>query len=181
MTGKNMVLDDTIQNYAEQKFRRLDKFLPHIERIEVELTRQPTRHVQDHYVCQANVIVAGNLMLRGEERAADARVAVDALADLLEQLLQRQHGKFESLRRITAPGRLPPAPDEAFTEPSTLEIVLGDFGIDPATITHLQERGIRTIEQLRSVVDDGHLTAWLGPGWERQAHDLVQVVEKLRM
>lgn len=180
MTGKNLVLTDAIEHYATQKFGKLARHQPKLQRVDVELALQSTRDVQDHYVCQANLIADGRLELRGEERAADPRVAIDALVDLLEQRLQRQRERVESYRRPTAGGHLPPSPMEAFAQPSTLEIVLSDFGIDPDTIHHLQERGIRTLDQLRAVVDDGHLAAWLRPVREHQVQQLVSVVEKLR-
>jgi ribosomal subunit interface protein len=181
MTGKNMVLNDALERYATEKFHRLTHFRPDLESAEVELTRQATRDVQNHYVSQANLIAEGRLIARAEERAGDPYVAIDALVDLLERQLQRQHERIGSERRPTAHGHLPPAPPEAFREPSTLEIVLSDFGIDAATIAHLEERGIHTIEQLRALVDDDRLSAWLGPGWERQTRDLIQVIEKLRL
>ncbi|HUX86286.1 MAG TPA: ribosome-associated translation inhibitor RaiA [Chloroflexota bacterium] len=181
LTGKNMVLTDAIEHYATQKFSRLARHRPKLERAEVELTLQATREIQDHYVCQANLIEAGHLVLRGEASAADPRVAIDALLDLLEQQLERQHERVVSFRRSTAEGHLPPTPEDAFVEPSTLEVVLSDYGIDARTISHLQERGIRTMEQLRAAVDDGHLAVRLGPGYDHQARDLTRVIEKLRL
>lgn len=181
LTGKNMLLTDAVEHYATEKFSRLARHRPKLERAEVELTRQATREIQDHYVCQGNLIEAGRLVLRGEARAANPNIAIDALVDLLEQRLERQHERVASFRRSTAEGHLPPTPEEAFVEPSTLEIVLSDYGIDARTISHLQERDIRTMEQLRAAVDDGHLAVRLGPGYDRQTRDLTRVVDKLRL
>ncbi len=181
LTGKNMVLDDAIEQYATRKFHKLARYRPDLDRVDVELTRQTTRDVQDHYVCQANLIAKGRLILRGEERAAEPRVSVDTLVDHLEQQLQRQHERTESLRRLTAQGHLPPAPPEAFARPSTFEVILADFGIDEDTITHLEHRGVRTMDQLRALVDDNRLGPWLGPGYERQTRALIEVIEKLRL
>ncbi len=181
LTGKNMVLGDDIEQYATRKFRKLARHRPDLDRVDVELTRQTTRDVQDHYVCQANLIARGRLIVRGEERAAEPRVSIDTLIDHLEQQLQRQHERVESLRRLTAQGHLPPSPPEAFVHPSTLEIILADFGIDEALIAHLEERGVRTMDQLRALVDDDRLGPWLGPGYERQTQALIEVIEKLRL
>ncbi len=181
LTGKNMVLGDAVERYARRKFGKLVRYGRDLESVEVEVTRQATRDVQNHYVCQANLIARGRLILRGEERAAEPRVAIDALVDQLEQQLQRRHERIESRRRLTAQGHLPPSPPEAFERPSTLEAVLADFGIDETTIAHLQDRGVQTIDQLRALVDDDRLGPCLGPGYERQARDLAEIVEKLRL
>lgn len=181
LTGKNMALSDAVERYATRKFGKLARYRPDLDSADVEITRQATRDVQDHYVCQANLIARGRLILRGEERAAEPRVAIDTLVDQLEQQLQRQHERIESRRRLTAGGHLPPSPPEAFARPSTLEAVLAEFGVDEATIAHLQDRGIRTMDQLRALVDDDRLGPWLGPGYERQARELVEIVEKLRL
>jgi len=181
LTGKNIVLSDAVEQDARRKFQRLVRHRPDLERADVELTRQPTRDIQDHYVCQANLIAEGRLVLRGEERAADPLVAIDALVDMLERRLQRQHEKIESRRRPTFQGHLPPTPPEAFGHPSPLEKALADFDVDAATIAHLEERGIRTMEQLRALVDTDRLAERLGTGWEHQTRDLVEVIEKLRL
>lgn len=181
LTGKNMVLTDVIEGYARQKFQRLARYRPDLDRADVELTQQATRDVQDHYVGQANLIAEGRLVLRGEERAADPHVVIDALVDLLEQQLQRQHERIESRRRVTFQGHLPPTPPEAFERPSPLETVLAEYDVDSATIIHLEERGIRTMEQLRALVDTNSLAERLGPGWEHQTGELAEIVDKLRL
>lgn len=180
-TGKNMSLSEGLERYIIEKFGRLARHEPNLERVDVELTQQATRDVQDHYVCQANLIISGRLMLRGEERAADPYVAIDTLVDSLENRLTQLHERWESRRRPTAQGHLPPTPPEAVVEPSTLEAVLSDYDVDQATIIHLEEHGIRTMEQLKALVEDGTLRTRLGPGYGHQARELEKVIEKLRL
>jgi ribosomal subunit interface protein len=175
-----MTLSDDLAAYADKKFRRLDRHQPKLERVEVTLSREATREIQSHFECRANLIASGRLVLRGEEHAADPRVAIDTLVDRLEERLAEQHGFIETNRRPNAQGNLPPMPDDALVNPSTLDVVLSDFGVDDATIGHLKANGIFTLEQLKAAVDDGRLVARLGPGYREQAHDLERVVDKLR-
>ena len=181
LKGKNLVLTDAIERYAVGKFSRLDGFRPNLDRAEVEVSRQATRGIEHHYTVQVNLIAERRLVLRAEEHAADPRVAIDALVDKVERTLQRQHERKESDRRLTAQGHLPPTPPEAFAEPSAMELVLADYGIDEDAIAHVQASGIRTMEQLRAVVEDGRLVPMLGPGFEHVAKDLERVVEQLRL
>jgi ribosomal subunit interface protein len=180
VTGKNMSLGDDLESFIRDKFQRLSHFVRPTDYVDVVVVREPTREIQGHFVTQANVVASGSLVLRGEERAADPRDSIDALVDQLESRMSRQHGFIESERRVTAQGKLPPTPEEAYSHPSTLESVLGDRGIDDDTIHRLQASGILTLEQLRAAVDDGRLHARLGPRFRHEEHELVKIVEQFR-
>src|SRR5690606_8378062 len=113
LRGKNLILTDAMQRFAEEKFGRLAQRRPDLDRVEVEVSRQATHEIEHHFTVQANLIAERRLVLRAEEQAADARVAIDTLVDKVERLLQRQHEQQESDRRLTADGQLPPPPPEA--------------------------------------------------------------------
>jgi len=180
VTGKNMTLGDDLEVFIQGKFRRIDHLLPRNSYFDVVLTREPTREVQGHYVARANLIGSGSLVMRGEESAGDPHVAIDTLVDRLEERLSRQHSFIQTERRVTARGNLPPTPDEELVHPSTLEIILGDHGVDDETIARLEESGIVTLEQLRAAVDDGRLHARLGTRFRHAEHDLVKIVDQFR-
>jgi putative sigma-54 modulation protein len=178
-TGKNTTLSEAIEHYADEKFGRLGRYQPKLDRVEVEITREATRDASGHVVCQANLIAGGRLILRGEVRAADERVAIDTLVDQLEARLERQHQLRESNRRANAHGSLPPAPEADPAEVATFEQLLDDYGVDEEVVDYLVASGIRTLEQLRAVVDDGRLVARLGPRYHRFAPEIVKAVERL--
>jgi ribosomal subunit interface protein len=180
VSGKNVILTDEIQRYAADKIQRLARFEPKLDRVNVEITLQATRDVENHYVVQANLLGAGRLLMRGEVHAAEPKVAIDTLVDTLEERFQRLHDELETERYPTH-GHLPPTPLEAFAEPSVLDRVLGDYGIDEAIIGRLKQHGIYTMEQLRNIVDDGRLSTWLGPDYRRYARKIVRVVEQLKL
>ncbi len=180
LTGKNVALSDDLETYAARKFQHLARYHAKLDRVEVELTREATRDVQNHYVCQANVIGSGSLILRGEVRAADPCVAIDTLVDQLAARFEQQHAFVESERRPNVHGHLPPTPEEAFDQPSTLDRILTDFGVDDRTIARLKASGVLTPEQLRATVEDGRLAALLGPGDRQHLRELERVVEQLR-
>jgi ribosome-associated translation inhibitor RaiA len=180
LTGKNMIIDDELEAYARKRFDRLSRDSPPIERVEVVITREATRDVQGHYTCSARVVASGQIRWNGQQSAAVPRDAIDAVADLLDAQLGHEHNFVETNRRPNAHGRLPPAPEEALTTPSTLDLVLSDFGVDDEVIAQLRASGIYTMEQLEAAVDDGRLVTHLGPRYQEQARKLQRVVEKLR-
>lgn len=180
-TGKNMVLSPSLEHYLAEKFGRLDRYDPRLDRAMVEITPETTKDVQNHYVVQANLIGDGRLILRGEQRAADPFVAIDTLAGILARRLERRHDKMVRQNQLVrGRNQLPPAPAVAFGPDSTLDTVLADFGINDATIQLLKAHGIWSMEQLRAAVDRNQLAPRLGPGHDRQARRLAIVVEQLR-
>ncbi len=87
--ARGMPLDDTLVEYVQRKFARLERYAANLSRAEVELSQEATREVSGRRVVQVNLIADTVLLLRGEERAADIHAAVDTLFDNLRRRLQR--------------------------------------------------------------------------------------------
>jgi putative sigma-54 modulation protein len=89
-----------VQRYIEKRLRSVERYLPTIRRIEVEVDREDTRSAQQRTVVQVTLDVNGTL-IRAEERAADVFSAVDAARDVLRRQVRRFKGKvyFERRRR----------------------------------------------------------------------------------
>jgi len=90
--GKNMDVSPRIQDYIEKKVARLDRHLPGISTIEVEVTQEDTKSQVNRYVVQITLNINGRI-LRGQERASTAFVAVDTVVDTVERRLERFKGK----------------------------------------------------------------------------------------
>jgi len=100
--GKDMALDESLIEYAERKFGKLDRYLDGLQLVEVELIHEPTREVEGRQVVRANLL-GNRLRLRAEKSAGEIHAAIDATADTLYEQLQR----FKSTRqtqRHRAPG-----------------------------------------------------------------------------
>ena len=89
----NMEVTDRIRDYVTKKIVKLERFLPAIEDIRVELTHASTsRSAADRYATQ--ITVRGkNLLLRAEERESDIRAAFDVALDKMERQIRRFKGK----------------------------------------------------------------------------------------
>ncbi len=100
--SKNLALDEALVNYAQAKFARLERYAEGLQRVEVELSHEPTREVEGRQIATVNV-VGNHLLLHGQERAGDIRAAIDALADTMRRRLQRIKTTRET-QRHRAPG-----------------------------------------------------------------------------
>lgn len=91
--ARNMEVTDRIREYVTKKTKKLERFLPAIEEIRVELTHDKTsRSAADRYTTQ--ITVRGkNLLLRAEEREGDVRAAFDVALDKMERQIRRFKGK----------------------------------------------------------------------------------------
>lgn len=92
-TARNMRLTDNTREYVEKKAAKLERHLPGIDEIRVELTHAKTaRSATDRQVAQITVRGKG-FILRTEERADDLHAAFDAALDKIARQIERYKGK----------------------------------------------------------------------------------------
>ena len=84
LRSKNSNIDNALREYATKKFNRLDRLLPGDCHAEIEVNSYSTRAQSDRITIQAT-IKSGGTLLRAEQRASNANVAIDAVVDILEQ------------------------------------------------------------------------------------------------
>jgi len=91
--ARNMRLADNTREYVEKKAAKLEKHLPGIDEIRIELSHEKTtRSAMDRQVAQIT-LRGKNLLLRTEERADDLRMAFDAAFDKIQRQVERYKGK----------------------------------------------------------------------------------------
>jgi len=91
--GRNMEVTEALEDYAEKKFRKLERYLPDITDVWVELAKENTRDAGQRHVVQVTVSVPRGRMLRGEERSADVFSAIDTVMDKMYHQIARYKGK----------------------------------------------------------------------------------------
>lgn len=90
---RNMELTDRIHEHVSKKVEKLDRHLPQIEDIRVELTYfKSARSATDRYTAEVTARGKG-LVLRAEERADDVRLALDNALDKMDRQIERYKGK----------------------------------------------------------------------------------------
>jgi putative sigma-54 modulation protein len=91
--ARNMRLTDNTREYVEKKAAKLEKHLPGIDEIRIELSHAKTaRSVTDRQVAQLTVRGKG-FILRTEERSDDLHAAFDTALDKIQRQIERYKGK----------------------------------------------------------------------------------------
>jgi putative sigma-54 modulation protein len=86
---------------VQRKVGKLARYLPNITEAKVEIHEENTRSPQSRFVAQVTLSSKG-ILLRGEERGERVRVAVDAVAEVLERQIERYKGKrYEKGRGVS--------------------------------------------------------------------------------
>jgi putative sigma-54 modulation protein len=110
LKGKNVEISDSIRSYAEQKLRKLDKQLPDLVQVDLELSQEKNPSIRDNQVAEATVFTKGH-PLRARAATSDMRASIDGLTDKLVRALKEYQDKrrHEPRRRVDRPDRDLPA------------------------------------------------------------------------
>jgi putative sigma-54 modulation protein len=144
ITGTNVEITPETHRYIENKLGKLDKHLPDIIDIKVEISEEKTKSPQQHYLVRAVVNSGvGRSVFHSEERAEDLFKAIDKVAVILTRQLEKHKGKLYDR------GRGNPQVRGKFPEPPVVDIgrkvvKTKQFVIEPMS----QEEAITMMEQL---------------------------------
>lgn len=79
---------ETVRKYAESRIAKLSHYLGGLDSASVEISEEHTRRAADRWIVEVTAHAHGRI-LRAEERAGDARRAVDAAHDVMVRQLER--------------------------------------------------------------------------------------------
>jgi putative sigma-54 modulation protein len=91
--GRNIAVTPRIQSYVERKVDRLDRYMPNITEVRVDLGEEKANRMGSRMVAQVTVRHTRGTILRAEERTNDLYAAVDAVVDKLYRQIERYKGK----------------------------------------------------------------------------------------
>jgi putative sigma-54 modulation protein len=95
IVGTNIEITPAVQRYVERKLSKLNKHLPDIIDIKVEISQEKTKSPQQHYLVRTTVNSGiGRSAFHGEERAEDLFKAVDKVAAIMTRQLEKRKGKL---------------------------------------------------------------------------------------
>lgn len=95
----NMDLTPRLQGYVEKKTTKLDRYMPNLTEVRVDLSAQNARSAAERQVAQITVRDNRGTILRAEESNSDMFIAVDAVVDKLYRQISRYRGKRRDRRR----------------------------------------------------------------------------------
>ena len=97
--GHNLEITTRVRNYVEKKTTRLDRYMPNLTTINVDLTTENTRSAVERQVAQITIRDDRGTILRAEERNSDIFAAIDAVVDKLYRQIERYRGKRKRKHR----------------------------------------------------------------------------------
>jgi len=93
INGHNIEVTPRLETYVEKKAERLDRYMPNLTGIYVDLSAENTRSAIERQVAQITIRDERGTILRAEERSNDMFAAIDAVVDKLYRQIQRYQGK----------------------------------------------------------------------------------------
>jgi putative sigma-54 modulation protein len=115
---RNMELTPRLKEYVEHKVEKLDRYLPSVDEVRIELKVQNTRSANHRQIAQMTVRVRGAL-LRSEEHSNDMFTSIDMALDKMYRQIARYKGK----RQDRWHAAVEPLPIEETAEEPAGEIV----------------------------------------------------------
>lgn len=102
----NIELTSRLREHVEKKTARLDRYMPNLADVHVDLSSQNTRSAVERQVAQITVRDDRGTILRAEERSNDMFAAIDTVVDKLYRQIKRYRGKRIQNRRSGSTGEL---------------------------------------------------------------------------
>jgi putative sigma-54 modulation protein len=88
-----MEVTPRLQNYVEKKTSRLDRYMPDLREVRVDLSAENARSAVERQSAQITIRDNRGTILRAEERSSDMFAAIDAVVDKLYRQISRYRGK----------------------------------------------------------------------------------------
>ncbi len=91
--GQNVDITPRLQSYVERKVERLDRYMPNIVEVYVDLAEEKANRAGIRQSAQITIRNARGNILRAEERTTDLFAAVDAVVDKMYRQIERYKGR----------------------------------------------------------------------------------------
>ncbi len=91
--GRNVEVTPRIRSYIERKIERLDRYMPNISQVRVDVGEEKSVRMGNRMVAQVTLRHVRGTILRAEERTSDLFAAIDAVVDKLYRQIERYKGK----------------------------------------------------------------------------------------
>lgn len=112
--GLNMKVNSAVEAYAKKKLDKLDRYLPGISDVRLDLTHQNTKRGGNLAIAQLTIRHRRGAILRAEERTdGDFEAAINLAIDKMYRQIERFKGKrLDGKKRRTTPSRFTALPEE---------------------------------------------------------------------
>jgi len=93
INGRNIEITTRLHNYVEKKTGKLDRYMPNLAKVNVDLSATNARNALERQVAQITIRDKRGIILRAEERSNDMFASIDAVIDKLHRQISRYRGK----------------------------------------------------------------------------------------
>ncbi len=100
LIAHNVEILPTVRSYIEKKFEKINRHLPNIKSVKIELIEIKAKATKYHFRVQVT-LEADGMLLRSEENAENLLVAIDKVVPALDRQIERYKGKFDKKSRAT--------------------------------------------------------------------------------
>ncbi len=118
--GNGIAVNDDLREYAEQRLAKLDHLVRRVVDAKLELRRRHNRVGANMITAQLTIHTRRNI-LRAEEDAADAKIAIDRAVDKLGTQLRRHHERRTDHKADRADQLTDPTTDAVLAEIAAIE------------------------------------------------------------
>jgi len=93
VTARSGEISEGIKEYAARKLRKLEHLLRNIESVQITEAKERAWHIVEI------TLLADGLLVRGQERGAEMRAAIDLVVDKLERQIKKYREKLNDRAR----------------------------------------------------------------------------------
>jgi len=154
--SQHATVNSDFHGFAERKLARLERLLPRVDDVIIEVRHEETRAASQRYAVQVTTH-SGPAILRAEERAGDARSALEAAVDVLARQARRHKKRLDDRHQSGTRAWAGPPPERApQPEPADddeeIEYVLGNI----VRVKHFEVKPMSEEEALLQMQLLGH-------------------------
>jgi putative sigma-54 modulation protein len=92
--GHNLRVTDALESYTRKKMDKLDRYLPNIYDVRIDLSSERTKRGEDLAIAQITIRHSRGAILRAEERSpGDINAAINSAVEKMYRRIQRFKGK----------------------------------------------------------------------------------------
>lgn len=127
--GRNVVVTDAMQEYAEEKLSRLHRYLQEhhtdeVSRVELELMVEKNKSIATPQVAEATVFTRGPV-IRAKESSTDMYASIDLVADKLQRQVKKYRDRMQRKTERHAPPVEQAVPAVTSAEAERMQVAAG--------------------------------------------------------
>ncbi|HHS97800.1 MAG TPA: ribosome-associated translation inhibitor RaiA [Chloroflexi bacterium] len=111
LNARNLEITPRLREYVEKKVSKLNRYLPNLDEVRVDLSVESARSSDQRQVAQLTAWVGGTV-LRAEERAGDLFAAIDVAVDKMRRQISRYKERRQDRWQRSGGARTAPPPEE---------------------------------------------------------------------